>query len=195
MKKIRKGSGLIGVALLLAILLAVYFGMDLIGGEEEEEVLFFSRMNPEEIQSVAVNGETNNYVLEREGDQWICPELPDDEISESQVEYKLDIVAEIEAVRKLEVSEDSMASYGLENPAFTMTFTMADGSTRIIRIGNLAPDGNDYAMIEGDPCVYTISTTVQLALDVSPDTLIQVEEESEGEAAEETVEESSEVVE
>lgn len=56
---------------------------------------------------------------------------------------------------------------------------MTDGSEKVILLGDMAPDGNDYAMIEGESSVCTISTIVRLSLNVTPDSLIQPEETEE----------------
>lgn len=192
MKKRKQLGGLLTVVLVLAALLGVYFSMDYINLEEEEEAVLFLQVEMDEIQAVTVVGEENSYTLEKADDVWTCLELPDEDISESQVEYKLGMIDEIVAVRVLGETEESLETYGLSEPQFRFTLTLSDGSTKEVCIGDQTPDGNDYAMLTGEETISTISTTVQLALDVSPDTYIYVEEETEDTESETTDKETNE---
>jgi len=54
------------------------------------------------------------------------------------------------------VSASDLASYGLAPAELTVKFTMADGKTTTLLLGEKTPGGNDvYAKLEGDPRLFT----------------------------------------
>ena len=60
------------------------------------------------------------------------------------------------------VIEDKMTDagqYGLTQPSLTLTVTLKDGKSKVLKVGDDAPAGSSsYAAAEGDPHVYTIAS-------------------------------------
>ncbi len=67
--------------------------------------------------------------------------------------------ASISAERVVDEHPADVASYGLAPAADEVTFTMKDGTTKKLLIGDSTPAGsNVYAMAAGDPKLYTMSS-------------------------------------
>jgi hypothetical protein len=59
-----------------------------------------------------------------------------------------------------------VSSYGLDPARVTVIFTMADGKTHTVRIGeDTATDGNTYAMVDSDKRLFTIASFGKSSLD------------------------------
>jgi hypothetical protein len=64
------------------------------------------------------------------------------------------------------------ASYGLADPALKITVSLKDHQTRELLIGDQTPAGNAYyAMLSGDPRVFTLASYNQTSLDKSSNDL------------------------
>ena len=75
-------------------------------------------------------------------------------------------VASLSSDRMVDANASNLPSYGLEPPRVAVTFTMADGKTHTVRIGEDTPtEGNTYAMLDGDPRLFTIASFGKSALD------------------------------
>jgi hypothetical protein len=68
--------------------------------------------------------------------------------------------------RVVDENATNPSSYGLEPPKIGITLTMADGKTRVLRIGEDTPtDGGSYAMLDGDKRLFTIASLGKTSLD------------------------------
>ena len=68
-------------------------------------------------------------------------------------------VTNLTAERMVDDHASGIAAYGLDPAAIQVTFTMKDGKTSTLSIGDDTPTGGAvYAMASGDPKLYTIST-------------------------------------
>jgi Domain of unknown function (DUF4340) len=68
--------------------------------------------------------------------------------------------------RLVDENATNLPSYGLDPPLLTVTLTMADGKTHILRIGEDTPTGGDaYAMLDGDKRLFTIASFGKTSLD------------------------------
>ena len=68
--------------------------------------------------------------------------------------------------RVLDDSAPDLASYGLAPPLLTVKFTMADGKTPTLLIGEDTATGSSaYAKVEGDPRVFIMATSGKAAFD------------------------------
>ncbi len=91
--------------------------------------------------------------------------LPADQPS---VDALTSTVTGLQADRVVDEHATDLASYGLQPPQDLVTFTMKDGKTAKIMIGDDTPTGSDvYVMHEGDPKLYTMSSFNKTSLDKS----------------------------
>ena len=70
------------------------------------------------------------------------------------------------ADRVVDENAGNLSSYGLDPPKVGLSFTMADGKTHVLRIGDDTPtDGNTYAALDGDKRLFTIASYSKTSLD------------------------------
>jgi len=75
-------------------------------------------------------------------------------------------VTNLSSDRLVDENASNLPSYGLDPPRIGVTFTMADGKTHVLRIGEDTPvEGNTYAMLDGDKRLFTIASFGKSALD------------------------------
>ena len=68
--------------------------------------------------------------------------------------------------RVVDENAGNLPSYGLDPARIGITLTVADGKTRILRIGEDTPtEGDSYAMLDGDKRLFTIASSNKTALD------------------------------
>ena len=66
----------------------------------------------------------------------------------------------------LDPNVTDLASYGLEPPQVAVTFKLAGGASRTLRIGEDTPAGsNTYAKVDGDPRLFTIASSNKTTFD------------------------------
>jgi uncharacterized protein DUF4340 len=75
-------------------------------------------------------------------------------------------VTSLTSDRMVDENASNLPSYGLDPPRIGVTFTMADGKTHTLRIGEDTPtEGDTYAMLDGDKRLFTIASFGKSALD------------------------------
>src|SRR5436190_9038561 len=75
-------------------------------------------------------------------------------------------VTSLSSDRLVDENATDLPSYGLDPARVAVTFTMADGKTHTVRIGEDTPtEGNTYAMVDGDKRLFTIAAFGKSALD------------------------------
>jgi len=75
-------------------------------------------------------------------------------------------VTSLSSDRLVDENATNLPSYGLDPARIAVTFTMVDGKTHTVRIGEDTPtEGNTYAMVDGDKRLFTIASFGKSALD------------------------------
>jgi hypothetical protein len=75
-------------------------------------------------------------------------------------------VTSLSSDRVVDENATNLPSYGLDPARVAVIFTMADGKTRTVSIGEDTPtEGNTYAMVDGDKRLFTIASFGKSALD------------------------------
>lgn len=75
-------------------------------------------------------------------------------------------VVNLSSDRLVDANAANLPSYGLDPPRLSVTFTMADGKTHTLLIGEDTPtEGDTYAMLDGDKRLFTIASFSKTALD------------------------------
>jgi hypothetical protein len=71
-------------------------------------------------------------------------------------------VSNLSADRIVDEHASDLPSYGLDPAVVTLTFTDASGKATVLKFGEDTPTGSDsYAMTDGDPRLYTVSTSTK----------------------------------
>jgi hypothetical protein len=70
------------------------------------------------------------------------------------------------STRVVEENATDLAAYGLDPPAISVTFTLDDGSTKRLRIGDATADNSaNYAALDGDPRLFTMASYNKTSFD------------------------------
>ena len=136
------------------------------------------------------DGETTMSFV-KEDDVWKVADDEEFNLDSDSVESIANVLAQIESVRVLE-GADELSSYGLDNPAYTITMETESGTTLTLYIGD-AVDSNYYATTNDKVVVYTIgsSPVSYLEFDITALEAEEEEEETTEESTEETTDETT----
>jgi hypothetical protein len=111
------------------------------------------------------DGETT-VVKKDDGGKWSITSPAPLAADQSAVGAITSAVTGLSADRVVDENASNLPSYGLDPARVTVIFTMADGKTRTVRIGEDTPtEGNTYAMVDGDKRLFTIATFGKTSLD------------------------------
>lgn len=182
----KQKKGLIILILILLALTVVYFGMRSMNARKQEkqeekekaEVIQVIKVkNPKEIAYSADDGSSMAFV--KEDGTWYLRDDKETVLQQTAIQSIADQVSDVQAEREIK-DPDSIESYGLDTPLYTITVTDEDGTAQNIYIGDGA--GSDYYMTTGDKeKVYTVSYSLINALEFDKDTLVDTSEETEAE--------------
>jgi Domain of unknown function (DUF4340) len=105
-------------------------------------------------------------LAKEDGDQWriTAPEgLPADKDAVSSL---LGSLSSLNADRVVEDKASDLKPYGLDDPSLTLNIASKDGKERKLMLGDDTPAGSDvYAMVAGDPRVFTIASYNKTSVD------------------------------
>jgi len=145
-----KGKNLL---ILAAVVMAVLAYIMLIerhrptsGEVESEAEKVLQDFDRDQVTTIVIEGDSGRVRLEKVGEAWRLREPLDFPADESVVSSTLGSLANLTADRRLAADEVDRADYGLEQPAVTVTLRMADGSERIVAVGDELPLGSKRAL-------------------------------------------------
>lgn len=168
---------LIGV---LALFLFIYEGVNLYSSwkadssRDSAEALTVTGLDTEDIRKIRYTNTAETVTCEKEGERWYYAKDKAFPLKQSCIEEAVGAFAQIRGNRKLEEAEDP-ASYGLEEPAYTVTLTDAKGKDTIIQIGDTAVNSDYYLTADNGKTIYTASSLLVEDLIFDEDLLIQNE--------------------
>lgn len=178
----KQKKGLIILLAVLLILCIVYFALRSYNQSqkeaeqakaEAEEIQVVDIENPVEITYSSEDGSSVSLV--KEDDTWHLKDDTETALVQDTIENIADTVSDVQAERQIE-DPDSLESYGLDSPAYTITVTGEDGTTETIYIGDGAD--SDYYMTAGDKeNVYTVSSSLPNVLEMNTENLKETETE------------------
>ena len=178
----KQKKGLIILLAVLLVLCIVYFALRSYNQSqkeaeqakaEAEEIQVVDIENPVEITYSSEDGSSVSLV--KEDDTWHLKDDTETALVQDTIENIADTVSDVQAERQIE-DPDSLESYGLDSPAYTITVTGEDGTTETIYIGNGAD--SDYYMTAGDKeNVYTVSSSLPNVLEMNTENLKETETE------------------
>lgn len=178
----KQKKGLIILLAVLLVLCIVYFALRSYNQSqkeaeqakaEAEEIQVVDIENPVEITYSSEDGSSVSLV--KEDDTWHLKDDTETALAQDTIENIADTVSDVQAERQIE-DPDSLESYGLDSPAYTITVTGEDGTTETIYIGDGAD--SDYYMTAGDKeNVYTVSSSLPNVLEMNTENLKETETE------------------
>ena len=162
----KKNKGILILLAVLILLVAVYFGLRTWNAQQEEKAqeeqeaatVHVTDTSAEDIVSLTFNVGNGGLEFSKEDDQWYYAPDKDLPLQQSYPEDMAETVGSITAGREL-TDGDSIDAYGLDEPAYTIEYTDADGNTTELLFGDMIGD-DYYVMLNGNDTVYTVNSSV-----------------------------------
>ncbi|MDN0061917.1 DUF4340 domain-containing protein [Mediterraneibacter glycyrrhizinilyticus] len=178
----KKNKGVLILIIVLVLLLAVYFGLRSwnVSQEEKEEAeqeaatVHVTDTAAEDIVSLKFNVGNGDLEFSKEDDKWYYTPDKDFPLQQSYPEDMAEAVGSITADREL-TDGDALDAYGLDDPAYTVEYTDAEGNVTELLFGDMTGD-DYYAMISGSDTVYTVGGSVIEALNYSLEDMAQLDD-------------------
>lgn len=159
----KKGKSLLALGIVFLVLLVAYFGLQSWNRNKEKEqdeklkaeTIYITNIS--DITEIKYNVGKGDIHLIKEDETWYDAVDKDFPLAQT---YPNQIVSDLEALtaeRELN-GGDSLKEYGLEEPAYTIVLTAADGTTTTLYYGNATGD-NYYVTVNDKEKVYTVSGT------------------------------------
>lgn len=175
---------LIIFAVFLVIFITGYFMIKNSNIKDENDLEKTSDIKVTDVTSTDViemeylkDGKTLDFV--KDGDSWYYKDDKSIPIIQTDLTTMLDYACSISTKTVIDAPED-LKTYGLNNPANTISLTLKDGSIVQIMIGDyLSITGDYYAMVTGDDNIYAISSYYATSFDKSLDDLTEKETSTE----------------
>ncbi len=180
-KGMRNKKGILALAAVLIVLLAVYLGLRTWNREREEKAeekeaaseICVTDTDASDIVSIRFDVGNGEMEFEKEDGEWYYTRDTDFPLQQSYPEGMAETAGSIRAVRQLE-DGDSMADYGLEEPTYTLEYTDTEGAVTQIRFGDTT--GEDYYVTVGDTgIVYTVAGTVMNSFNYTLEDMAQLD--------------------
>lgn len=177
----KKNKGVLILVIVLVLLLAVYFGLRAWNTSQEEKeeaeqeaaTVHVTDTAAEDIVSLKFNVGNGDLEFSKEDDQWYYTQDKDFPLQQSYPEDMAEAVGGITADREL-TDGDSLDAYGLDDPAYTVQYTDADGNVTELLFGDMTGD-DYYVMISGSDTVYTVGSSVIEPLNYSLEDMAQLD--------------------
>ena len=178
----KKNKGVLILIIVLVLLLAVYFGLRSwnVSQEEKEEAeqeaatVHVTDTAAEDIVSLKFNVGNGDLEFSKEDDKWYYTPDKDFPLQQSYPEDMAETVGSITAGREL-TDGDSPDAYGLDDPAYTVEYTDADGNVTELLFGDMTGD-DYYVMVSGSDTVYTVGSSVIDSLNYALEDMAQLDD-------------------
>ena len=125
-------------------------------------------LNDADITKISVKAKNGAETdLQRNNGKWqmTSPEYPADQDAVNQLATA---AANISSDRVIEDKVSDRKTYGFDDPALKVDITTKNGKTNVLLIGDDTPtNSGSYAMLEGDPRVFTVASFVKTGLNKS----------------------------
>lgn len=178
----KKNKGILILLAVLILLVAVYFGLRTWNAQQEEKAqeeqeaatVHVTDTSAEDIVSLKFNVGNGDLEFGKEDDQWYYTPDKDFPLQQSYPEDMAETVGSITADREL-TDGDSIDAYGLDEPAYTIEYTDADGNTAELLFGDMTGD-DYYVMLNGNDTVYTVNSSVIDPFNYTLDDMAQLDD-------------------
>jgi hypothetical protein len=170
-----KNSGLIIATAALALLTGLLYWSNrreadkaASGGTAEAPRII--NLNSDDIKRIDIlRNQTEKVALVRlDSRDWQVAETPVLPGDANTMTIVLFTLSKLNAERIVEDMPSDLARYGLAEPAVEVVITVKDGTTKKLRLGGNTPTGSTFAMVEGDPRLYIVSSYAKTSLDKDP---------------------------
>jgi|SRR3990172_2364396 len=125
-------------------------------------------LNSDEITRIDIQRNQTEKIglVKLDSGDWQVAETPVLPAESSTVSSLLSTLSKLDSERIVEEKPADLAAYGLATPPIEATVSTKDGKTSKLLLGDNTPAGNSaFAMLDGDPRLFTVSTYVKTSLD------------------------------
>ncbi len=183
----------IAICVLLVVVIAGYFGAVAYNksveakkeAEEEANTVYYAQLDLDDITAFSYTLDDEVLAFELVDDEWVYTDDTSIDIDEDEIEDMIDVMEEIVAADVVEADEydsDSLGDFGLDEPVFTLTVTLSDGTEIEFTEGDKnTVVGYYYYMRSDDDRIFLWGSTLDASFTSTIDELT-VEEETEEEA-------------
>lgn len=116
--------------------------------------------------TLAQKGVAPITLVRSEGDHWKITEPKPYPADQDAVSSLLGSLSNLDADRVVEDKASDLKPYGLDDPSLTLDVTLKNHAGHKLLLGDDTPAGSDvYAMLSGDPRVFTIASYTKTSID------------------------------
>ena len=178
----KKKKGILILLAVLVLLTAVYFILRTWNARQEEKekeeqeaaTVRVTDTSADDIVSLKFNVGNGDLEFSKEENQWYYTPDKDFPLKQSYPEDMAAAVGSITADREL-TDGDSPDAYGLDDPAYTVEYTDADGNVTELLFGDMTGD-DYYVMVSGSDTVYTVGSSVIDSLNYALEDMAQLDD-------------------
>lgn len=125
------------------------------------DVTYLFDLDAAQIAEIEVENEAGGFVIEQTAEElYGISELEGYTQLTDDYETIWSNFAKLSAVYTIEENPSSVSKYGLDQPQYTVTIRMKDGSSSKLMVGNALPTSSGYyVQKDEDPTVYSIATS------------------------------------
>lgn len=188
-KKKKERTTIIALVVILAVVCIGYFA--LVKHNDDKEKAADTSVNLLQLDSslatkLDITNENGELSFELTDGIWTLTSDADFVVDQDVIQTLLDEFADLTASQMVVDNQDSLADYGLEEPAATGVLTLSDGTTVTLSLGDNVPViGGYYGIVDSSTEVYTFDETAFASL-------FSVQDDFEGESTEATAEADAE---
>ncbi len=107
--------------------------LDLLAKENAKENVW--SFDPETVSSFSVEGPDGSFTFNRSDERWTYAAEPDLRLDDNKVENLLLRLRDLRITRVANYNTDSLATFGLDQPAYTLSITHTDKTTSQLTVG------------------------------------------------------------
>lgn len=134
--------------------------------------IVLAKLDTAKLNLIRIQSSRGSLSLRHKASGWVADSASGIKLEQYTIDSLASNISNLSALQEIETAPADLAQYGLDNPRVTVTARESDQKQIIIRVGDETPTGNAYyAMVQGDPKVYTISGYVGQSFDVTLDDL------------------------
>ncbi|HIQ99665.1 MAG TPA: DUF4340 domain-containing protein [Candidatus Scybalocola faecavium] len=181
-----KNKQTVKLAAALIVLVAavgIYFGMSMWNRAEEEQEaaqdssIELLSITSDDVTAFSYEYEGETYAFVKEDGTWYYEGDKDFPVKQTSITGKLSSAVSTTASREIEISEDKLADYGLDDPVNTISITDSEGNETVFEIGDSnATTGEYYCRLNSSNKVYMISSTLNTMMSFDLYSVVDMED-------------------
>ena len=151
---------LLSVTAVIAIVILIFVltaPEQAISSEASEEAVYIYSVTREEFSSATVSNSNGSYTLEKTGEGFSVKEIADFKQSTYSTDWVGNKLLNLNATKRISEPSADLSEYGLSSPLATCKVALTDGTAKTILLGNEAPSGGFYMMLQEESSVYIVN--------------------------------------